>query len=372
MTDKKKIGVIGYSGVIGKMVIEYLYPNYKIRGGCRHLINCNYNIEQLQIDIGEKKSIEKFCTGCDLIINCAGPSFLIKDAIVQCAADKKIPYIDAFGANLLEERIKRTEIDKKTVSVISAGVFPGLSGILLKWLSEKYDELQIVAGYAGGQEHCSWSATMDLLLSTKYDFGISNAEYCEGKVIRNSNGNNISTELPGISQKVYLQKFLSSETIRIAKQIKAQSVTWYTVLSNKDIFAKLAEAYSGIIHEQDMDKISNIASELSGISSMFADGGKRWYSIIIETSGIIAGEFLKKRLVVQSRNSSMISGMVIGKSAEKILKNNYKPGIYWADEILEGDEILEELHKHGIIENYQLVDIPFMTQEIEDYEEGVL
>ena len=53
------------------------------------------------------------------------------------------------------------------------------------------------------------------------------AEYCEGKVIRNSNGNNISTELPGISQKVYLKKFLSSETIKIAKEIKAQSVTWY-------------------------------------------------------------------------------------------------------------------------------------------------
>jgi hypothetical protein len=372
MKSRKRVGIIGYSGTIGRKVIDYLKNDYKIRGGSRHLNESELDIELMKVDTEDEKSLEQFCDGCDLVINCAGPSFLIGDKIVKCAANKGVSYIDAFGANLLENKINESKYKNDIVTVISAGVFPGFSAMLVKWLANKFDKVENLVAYFGGQERCSWSATMDLLLSTKYNFGVANAEYCNGEIVKNASINGDSTELPGVPQKVYLQKFLSSESIRIANELKIGKLEWYSIISDKLIYDNLTEAYSKIVYEEDIDKISDIADNLANISSMFANGGDNWYRIVIDVLGECNGITNTKRLVIENEDSSKISAIVISKVAKNLLEKNHNLGVYWADEILNQDDVTEILDDKSIINSYQFVDVLSSSKEIDCYEEGVL
>ena len=133
MSDKK-IGVLGGSGEIGKRCVNILTEKgYTVMASyrTRKPMENNENV-YVQLDICYENELCMFMANCDVVINCAGASFINGEKIARTAAKMKIPLVDPSGESFLEERIK--DIQKDNVFVLSSGCFPGMTGVLLNFL----------------------------------------------------------------------------------------------------------------------------------------------------------------------------------------------------------------------------------------------
>lgn len=97
-------------------------------------------------------SLENFCSGCDIVINCAGPTYKIGDRIAVVANRNGSDYVDIFGGGYLEYQLYKECIEGKNYKIFAAGSMPGFSGIALKWLISKFDIIQKIKVYEGSFE----------------------------------------------------------------------------------------------------------------------------------------------------------------------------------------------------------------------------
>ena len=119
MSDKK-IGVLGGSGEIGKRCVNILTEKgYTVMASyrTRKPMENNENV-YVQLDICNENELCMFMANCDVVINCAGASFINGEKIARTAAKMKIPLVDPSGESFLEERIK--DIQKDSYSCGSA------------------------------------------------------------------------------------------------------------------------------------------------------------------------------------------------------------------------------------------------------------
>lgn len=65
----------------------------------------------VQLDICNENELCMFMANCDVVINCAGASFINGEKIARTAAKMKIPLVDPSGESFLEERIKDIQKD---------------------------------------------------------------------------------------------------------------------------------------------------------------------------------------------------------------------------------------------------------------------
>ena len=78
------IGILGYHGFVGKTVLNYLSNQYLIRCGGRQIQEekITKGIEYVKVDVDDTNSLKNFCQGCDVIINCIGPSYFFAEKIL--------------------------------------------------------------------------------------------------------------------------------------------------------------------------------------------------------------------------------------------------------------------------------------------------
>ncbi|MTI60081.1 MAG: hypothetical protein FH762_08925 [Firmicutes bacterium] len=378
MFKRPLVGILGFSGVLGQMVYKTLVPKYAIRGGQRSTIGCledDPSVEIMEVDIHEKSVLNKFCLGCDVVVNCAGPSFKIKERVARAANQAGADYVDAFGANILEDILLEKSIGTQNINIISAGSFPGLSALLPRWLSLQYfNEITSLLGYCGGQEYTSKAATIDLLLSTVSGFGRANAEIKEGDIVSGSNLLKKAVILPCISQEVYAQKYLSCEMVKLAKLMGIPNLQWYTVMADQIIYDGFLKACALIANDPRDTVLSENAQVLSKLSAVASNDNSNWYSMVVELQGIIQGEEKRKRVVLKSADSGQLSGLIAAMSVEAILEKNLKRGVYWAFEVLDPEEVVEALKLSEGVKYLKVTDIPVRVDNgIQlQREEGVL
>ena len=170
MSDKK-IGVLGGSGEIGKRCVNILTEKgYTVMASyrTRKPMENNENV-YVQLDICNENELCMFMANCDVVINCAGASFINGEKIARTAAKMKIPLVDPSGESFLEERIK--DIQKDNVFVLSSGCFPGMTGVLLNFLCSQFDDVKSLSGMSISTEIPSQSAIEDFILTNIAGFG---------------------------------------------------------------------------------------------------------------------------------------------------------------------------------------------------------
>ncbi|SHJ55884.1 MMPL family transporter [Halodesulfovibrio aestuarii] len=130
------IGVIGGSGRVGKEAVTYLLKEtpYSIIIGGR-----TYRPQEIPdsdrtsfktVDLFSPDSLKEFCSACTIVINCAGPSALVKDIVALSALEHGAHYVDPGGHNPVYHTLTQHQQklkEKKRVAVIACGILPGLS-----------------------------------------------------------------------------------------------------------------------------------------------------------------------------------------------------------------------------------------------------
>jgi len=372
------IGILGCSGALGHTAYKILKKNYKIRGGQRHKpleMDDDSNFKWMKVDLYNEEELYKFCKGCDVILNCAGPSYLVGDRVAIATAKANAFYVDTFGADLLEKLLLEKKLDKEGLFVISAGSFPGASGVLPCWLAEQdFEKVTSMTSYAGGREHCSKCAGADLLLSSIANYGIPNAFIKNDSVVRTSDDNKDKVYIPFLKEQVFKQKFLSNETIKLAKLLNLEEACWYNIIIDKAVNDSISKSCTKLSMDNSNSALQEAVAELSDAASMALGGNDPWYVMTTELQGEKDGEIIRRRCILHSKSSYELSGVVAAATVEAVLKHKMKNGIYWAFEVLDPIETVEKLISTNAAISIDIIDIPPVccSETINEMEEGVL
>ena len=372
------IGLLGCGGAVGSVACDILQQWYRIRGGQRRQPakssgKCSF--EWMQVDLYNSESLADFCAGCDVILNCAGPSYRIGDRVALAAAEAGAWYVDAFGADPLEQSLSENIGDVGGLFVIAAGTFPGLSGVLPLWLfTQGFETMDSIYTFAGGREHCSVNAGADLLLSSVAGFGVPEAYWRNGSVIRYSEPFPEGAPLPGFKGEVYVQRYLSSETVRLAKQLKLREAHWHNVTIDKRVNDIISKCCAHLTVDASDAALEESVSELVTVASMVLSGSSPWYTMMVEAQGITQGKIIRKRAILRSSSSYQLSGVVAAATVQTILQQRPADGVYWAFELLNPAVVIEKLLATKAAERLDVVEIPPVNKDAlpKKMEEGVL
>jgi hypothetical protein len=356
------IGVLGCGGALGHIACNVLKRTYKIRGGQRRQpagMTDDSHFQWVKVDLYNEKELYEFCKGCDVILNCAGPSYLVGDRVALAAAEANAFYVDTFGAGLIEKLLLKKGLEKEGVFVIAAGSFPGLSGILPRWLAkQEFDSVATMLSFAGGREHCSTCAGLDLLLSSVSNYGIPGASLKKGSVVRASDADNEKVYIPFLKEEVYQQKFLNDETIKLAKLLQLEEAAWCNIIVDKIVNDTILKSSARLSMDRSDNELREASSELCAAANMALNGNSPWYVMTTELQGDKNGRLIRKRCILRSKSSYELSGVVAAVAVETLLKHKIRPGIFWAFEVLDPVETIERLLVTKAAAIIDIVDIP--------------
>ena len=178
---EKTIGVLGASGLVGKNLVNELIENTK-----NNIIVASRKQKKLQemyhqsdritdifaVDASNKKSLKKFYSEIDMIINCSGPASIIKTIPAEMAIEESIPYVES-GVSLLNEceksirEIDQNAKEKNILMVTGAGVFPGLSRVLLQLAATTFDRVDTIKISVLFNDPLSIGSAVDMLVESQ-------------------------------------------------------------------------------------------------------------------------------------------------------------------------------------------------------------
>jgi hypothetical protein len=178
---EKTIGVLGASGFVGRNLVNELIENTKnnIRVASRKqkkLQEMYHQFERItdifSVDAQDKKSLRTFYEELDMIINCTGPTPLSTIIPAETAVEESIPYIES-GVSLLNECKKNLrDIDKNakernTLMVTGAGIFPGLSRVLLQLAATSFETVDTSKISVLFNDRLSVGSAVDMLIESQ-------------------------------------------------------------------------------------------------------------------------------------------------------------------------------------------------------------
>ncbi|HYL45616.1 MAG TPA: saccharopine dehydrogenase NADP-binding domain-containing protein [Candidatus Limnocylindrales bacterium] len=178
MSDEVRFGVVGGYGATGRAVVCELLQSGdgEIRIGGRDLAKgkalateFGARVMAAQVDVLNAQSLDDFCGGCSIVVNCAGPVSGLRDRVAQAAFRRRCHYLDVAGLMFVKEGMAphAREIERLGLRfVISAGWLPGLSELLPVYANAlartRMESIESLTIYFGDSGEWSESAYRDM------------------------------------------------------------------------------------------------------------------------------------------------------------------------------------------------------------------
>jgi saccharopine dehydrogenase-like NADP-dependent oxidoreductase len=137
------IGLLGGTGAVGRTAAERIaaWRLGPLRIGARDLDRTRAlaaelpgPAEAVSVDLGDPDTLAAFCAGCRIVVNCAGPSYHVLDTVARAALAAGADYVDIGGELAATDALGQAPPGR--TAIFSAGVMPGLSGLLPRLLAD--------------------------------------------------------------------------------------------------------------------------------------------------------------------------------------------------------------------------------------------
>lgn len=330
---KDVIGILGYGGKMGTALCKIIPYDIPLKLGQRHIIEHDKeNVEYHKVDIYNKKDMESFTRGITLLINCAGPSMKILDHAANAAIKADISYIDAFGGNILEKKLKEKNI--KGNFILNAGSFPGLTGCLpIEMANEYFDYVKKFSLELDNYENWGKASALDLVFSALDQYGKANFFYLNGNVIP-------CTDTVKVLDNGFIKsEYINQETVSVAKQIGAKEAHFIQIRDSETSGRELQQIIQQYIMNGD---ISQLEAKLD--RKIEEQQSEEYFRIGCYMEGSKDNSPLSVYKELVFPNSYLAGGAVIYHCAKKMLglKEKGGIGIKSAYEISDCHEILKE------------------------------
>ncbi|GAA4203989.1 saccharopine dehydrogenase NADP-binding domain-containing protein [Streptosporangium oxazolinicum] len=387
MSGTRVIGVLGASGAVGRAAVRELRDlgHGALRLGGRRTDALRAVAGQelagggdvVRADAADAASLAAFVRGCDVVLNCAGPTYRLRATVASAALAAGAHCVDVAGDDPAAEDLLADgdpAREGRTV-ILSAGALPGLSAILPRWLARQdldgvLDGVSALTAHCGGLEPCSPTVAVDLMLSLTAG-GANGAAYGEPlAAVRGGRRTSRAlravedAEIPGFPGRVAVQPFLSGESERLATLLGLERVDWFNVHPGPQVRALLNLLPGRLAAGADLGEL---ATRLILAADLDLAGRTPYYVLGFQLTGTSAGRPARRRLTVRTASSYRLTAAVGALAVDAIVRASVPPGVHFACDVLDPGTVVDRLRGGGAVERFELSE-----SAGEPVEEGVL
>jgi hypothetical protein len=307
------IGVIGGHGSVGRETVAQLRA-----WGLGPIVVAGRNpaTADVVVDVDEPATVERFFASLRLVVNCTASSPPVRAAVAGTAVASGVPYVDSGGDEPVHDLLSRRA--HAAPVVLSAGMLPGLTGLLSRQLAERGSRL---VGYVGGQDRFSLGAAADYLAVVNGSAGRTFAVWRNGSRVERAGVPAIEGKIPYFPEPASGVPYLSSEMERLARRLDLAELVFYTVFLGSRLRETLAGTGTGAVDAEAVVR----ASELD----LF--GRTRFQRLVFQ----LPGEPAAPTLVLSGKGSSELTGATAAMTALAVLDGAVSPGLHYAADALD-------------------------------------
>lgn len=360
------IGVLGASGAVGRAAVRELRALGRTGlrlGGRTASALCAVaqedpagHDETVWADATAPDGLHAFTEGCDIVLNCAGPTYRLRATVASAALAAGAHCVDVAGDDPAAEDLLADgdpARDSRTV-VLSAGALPGLSSLLPRWLAgQALDSAATLTAYCGGLEACSPTVAHDLMLSLSSG-GADGSAY--GEALAAVRGGRRAPRALRVAEdaeheafpgRVALQPYLSGESERLATDLGLDRVDWYHVHPGPAVRAMLSALPSRLAAE---DAPAELADRLILAADLDLAGRRPYYVMDFALSGTASGQPATAGLTLRAASSYRLTAAVGALSVDAVLRGGIPAGVHFACAVLDPGTVTRHLRDRGVAE----------------------
>ncbi|NSC25674.1 NAD-dependent epimerase/dehydratase family protein [Streptomyces albus subsp. chlorinus] len=360
---KPVIGVLGASGAVGRAAVRELralgHTGLRLGGRTASAL-CAVakedpagHDETVRADATAPDGLRAFAGGCDVVLNCAGPTYRLRATVASAALAAGAHCVDVAGDDPAAEDLRKggdPARDGRTV-VLSAGALPGLSSLLPRWLAgQGLDSAAALTAHCGGLEACSPTVAHDLLLSLTSG-GADGAAYGEAlaavrggrrasRVLRTAE----DTEHEAFPGRVAVQPYLSGESERLATALGLDRLDWYNVHPGPAVRALLNLLPGRLAAGDDPDRL---AERLILAADLDLAGRRPYYVMDFALSGTASGRPATAGVTLRAASSYRLTAAVGALAADAVVRGEVPAGVHFACDVLDPDAVVGHLRSRG-------------------------
>ncbi|MGW0199153.1 saccharopine dehydrogenase NADP-binding domain-containing protein [Nonomuraea sp. NPDC003201] len=354
------IGVLGGYGAVGGTAARLLadHPGLRVGGrdgaAARRFVEAELggHGEAWQVDALDAAELARFCAGCQVVVNCAGPSYLLRDRVARAAFAAGADYVDAAG-----DAAAFAQADAGTqgrTAVLSAGMLPGLTGLVprhLAALASPNAGLRLDV-YTGGLDRLTPAAAGDFLLAGQEERGAALAAWRDGARVARALTPVHDVQLPYFPGPVTAYPYLSAEAERVAGELGLAEARWYNVITGDGVLAAASTA--------------GRAADLTRAAELELAGRTPYYVLLFQLSGPHG----TRTLALRTHDSYALTAAVAAHAAMAVLRGEVAAGLHQADAVLDPARVLADLEPVAKIEITEAVAPIDLVAPV--FEEGAL
>jgi hypothetical protein len=261
--------------------------------------------------------------------------------------------VDASGDDGLLASLRAGYVGRGRLTVVvSAGLMPGLTGLLPRYLAGiAPPEGARLTGYVGGRDRFTATAALDYLAAEGY--GEPLAAWRAGRRRSRALPPLAHVALPYFPEPVTAQPYLSTETERLARRLRLAEVDWYSVFAGERVLAVLRAGSSD--HASTAARLCR-AAELD----LF---GLRPYQMVVLLLGDSA-------LVLRGAGASALTGAMAALATRAVWAGEVPTGVHHAAEVLDAAPTVGRLRECLAVEELSVLNGLSMARI--EIEEGAL
>ncbi|MGP3963734.1 saccharopine dehydrogenase NADP-binding domain-containing protein [Nonomuraea sp. 3N208] len=354
------IGILGGYGAVGSTTARLL-TGRDVRVGGRDGAAARRFVrdalggqgEAWQVDADDAASLARFCRGCRVIVNCAGPSYLLHDRVARAARAAGADYVDAAGNPAAFPELgpggtaTGNGVADGWVAVVEAGMLPGLTGLLPRHLAalagSDSGPLRLDV-YTGGLDRLTPAAAGDIMLVGQEEQGAALAAWRGGGRVARALTPAHDVELPYFPGPVTAYPYLSAEAERVAGDLGLAEARWYNVITGDRILATAATAASSANPTGAADLTG--AAGLARAAELELAGRTPYYVLLFQLSSPQG----TRTLALRTADSYALTAAVVAHATTAVLEGGIPPGVHHADAVLDPARMPAELDAVAAIE----------------------
>lgn len=354
------IGITGGYGSVGCRLTRELIAttSYSVliggRDACRaRELACELGERAFwqQVDVENQKSLDVFCAGCELVVNCAGPSRDVRDKVALSALRGSAHYLDASGEEPLRDMLagRSSDIREEGLSfILSAGTYPGLSALFPSYLARRCFDTAHSAElfFHFGDSRLSLNAALDIVAYVSgFNCGMETiwregSFYYEGGQILSGALYPYFADFPEPVGRILVHPVFTGEMYRFAQQVNLRKLRAFIAYSEAMLRALIAvrtETYTSKEQER-------FAAERLVAASGYDVSPYTMYHVVMD--GVCRG---KKETVhgtlLYRGDHMMFVAKVLAAAARLVLGGKSRPGVSFLAEGVEPSQLMALLDK---------------------------
>ncbi|WP_327373301.1 saccharopine dehydrogenase NADP-binding domain-containing protein [Streptomyces sp. NBC_01216] len=355
------IGVLGGYGAVGGAAARVLADSgFRLRIGGRDpgaAARCAAALpgsaEGRAVDALDDGALARFAHGCDVLLNCAGPAYLLAGRPRRAAAGAGARYVDVMdgsedGAAPAGER----------TAVLSAGIAPGLSGLLPRLLTEWRPgtagrATRIVPGaarftglYVSLGAFTRTGAT-DYLLSMDRGYGTPRAQWRDGRVVPGALRGAEEHTVAGVPHPVTAHPYLTRELVAQARALGLAEARWYNAFDGRHLLDALNRSRACGDRAGSLDAQAEAVVRASTLDAL----GRTPYHVLwgvlesLEPAGSARAP-VRRTVLIRGDDGSAMTGVVGAVAAREVAFGRIGAGVHRAASVLRAGPVTDALRRY--------------------------